>query len=150
MKKWLLRGAVVLGALILVAQVVPYGRDHTNPPVTREIRWDTARTRDLAMGACGDCHSNLTKWRAYSKIAPASWLIYSDVMGGRKALNFSRWDKPQGEGADNVLGVIQDGSMPPWFYKPLHAPARLSKAEQDELIRGLRRTLAQDPAIPGG
>lgn len=150
MKKWLVRSGIVFGALLLVAQVVPYGRDHTNPAVTREIRWDSPRTRELATGACGDCHSNLTKWKWYSNIAPASWLIYSDVVDGRKTLNFSEWDKPQGEGAGNLAEAVQDGSMPPWVYKPLHSAARLSSAQRDELIRGLQRTIAQDPAIPGG
>lgn len=145
-----MRGAIALGVVLVLAQLVPYGRDHANPPVTQEIRWDSARTRQLAMGACGDCHSNLTSWKAYSNVAPASWLIYSDVKGGRESLNFSEWDKPQGEEQDEILEVVQDGSMPPLVYKPLHAAARLSSAERDELVQGLRRTLAQDPAIAGG
>jgi mono/diheme cytochrome c family protein len=147
MRKWIVRGLIAVVALFLVAQVVPYGRDHTNPPVTREIRWDSPRTRELAMGACGDCHSNLTDWRAYSNIAPASWLIYSDVKGGREHLNFSEWDRPQH--GDEIIEVIEEGSMPPFAYKPLHAEARLSKSERAELVQGLRRTLAQDQA-PGG
>ena len=150
MRKWIVRGLIAVVALFLVAQAVPYGRDHTNPPVTREIRWDSPRTRELAMGACGDCHSNLTDWRAYSNIAPASWLIYSDVKGGREHLNFSEWDRPQGEGGDEILEVIEEGSMPPFAYKPLHAEARLSETERAELVQGLERTLARDPAIGGG
>ena len=150
MRKWFVRGALALGALFLVAQAVPYGRDHTNPPVTQEIRWDNERTRELAMGACGDCHSNLTDWKFYSNIAPASWLIAADVDGGREALNFSEWDQPQGEGGDEVVEVIREGSMPPFQYKPLHPAARLSSTERDELVRGLERTLAQDPPVGGG
>ena len=150
MRKWIVRGLIAVVALFLVAQIVPYGRDHTNPPVTREIRWDSPRTRELAMGACGDCHSNLTDWRAYSNIAPASWLIYSDVKGGREHLNFSEWDRPQGEGDDEIIEVIEEGSMPPFVYKPLHAKARLSDTERAELVQGLERTLARDPAIGGG
>lgn len=150
MRRWLLRVAVALAALLVIAQAIPYGRNHTNPPVTREIRWDSARTRQLAMGACGDCHSNLTDWKWYSNIAPFSWLIYDDVVSGRSTLNFSEWNKPQGEGAANAVEAVQDGSMPPFLYKPLHAAARLSRTQLDELVQGLRRTLAQDPAIPGG
>jgi len=148
MRKWIVRGLIAVAALFLVAQLVPYGRDHTNPPVTREIRWDSPRTRELAMGACGDCHSNLTNWRAYSNVAPASWLIYSDVKGGREHLNFSEWDRPQQ--GDEIIEAIEEGSMPPFVYKPLHAEARLSAAERAELVQGLRRTLAQDPPIGGG
>ena len=149
MRKWLLRGVLLVVALVLVAQVIPYGRDHTNPPVTQSVKWDSARTEQLASGACLDCHSNLTDWKWYSNIAPFSWLIYRDVVEGRGKLNFSEWDKPQAA-ADEVVEAVREGSMPPVQYKPLHSGARLSSAQRDELVRGLQRTLAQDPPIPGG
>jgi hypothetical protein len=79
-------GLVVLGVLI---QFVPYGHDHTNPPVMQEPQWDTMQTRPLAKRACFDCHSNETVWPWYSNIAPASWLIYRDVAEGREHFNFS-------------------------------------------------------------
>jgi mono/diheme cytochrome c family protein len=123
---------LALGALLLVIQIVPYGRDHENPPVTQEVKWDSARTRELAVGACYDCHSNLTEWPWYSNVAPVSWLVYSDVQEGREKLNFSR-----------------EGSMPPLQYKPLHPAGRLSDAEREELARGIERTLAADPPIEG-
>jgi hypothetical protein len=44
-------------------QLIPYGRDHTNPPVTMEPAWDSPRMRSLVVGACFDCHSDLTQWR---------------------------------------------------------------------------------------
>ncbi len=140
---------MLLVALFLVVQAVPYGRDHANPRVTREVRWDTARTRELAAGACMDCHSNTTDWKWYANVAPVSWLVYNDVKGGREQLNFSEWDKPQGE-AGEVVEAVRSGSMPPLQYKPLHAGARLSSAQRDELVRGLEKTLAADPPIAGG
>ncbi len=149
MGKWLVRGIIALVALFLLAQVVPYGRKHTNPPVTQAIKWNSPRTEQLAAGACNDCHSNLTDWKWYSNIAPFSWLIYRDVVDGRANLNFSEWDKPQADAGD-IVEVVQGGSMPPVQYKPLHAGARLSSSERDELVRGLRATLVQDPPIPGG
>ncbi|MGZ8687431.1 MAG: heme-binding domain-containing protein [Gaiellaceae bacterium] len=133
--------------LLLVAQVIPYGRDHTNPPVTRAVAWDTARTEQLVAGACLDCHSNLTDWKWYSNIAPASWLVYRDVEEGRGELNFSEWNRPQAE-ADEIVEAVQEGSMPPLQYKLVHSSARLSSEERDELVRGLQRTLAQDPPTP--
>lgn len=148
MGKWLLRGALLVVALLLVTQAIPYGRDHTNPPVTRAVEWDSARTKTLAAGACLDCHSNLTDWKWYSNIAPASWLIYRDVEEGRGKLNFSEWDSPQAE-ADEIVEAVQEGSMPPLQYKLVHSGARLSSEQRDELVQGLQRTLAQDPPIPG-
>jgi mono/diheme cytochrome c family protein len=149
MRSWLFRGAIAVVALLVIAQLVPYGRDHSNPPVTREVRWDSARTRELAAGACFDCHSNLTEWRWYTNVAPVSWLVYNDVKGGREHLNFSVWDRPQAE-ADEVVEAVRDGSMPPLQYKPLHSGARLSDAQRAELARGLEKTLAADPPVAGG
>jgi hypothetical protein len=147
--RWLWR-ILVLGVLLFaVAQIVPYGRNHTNPPVTKQVAWDSPRTASLARGACYDCHSNLTDWKWYSNIAPFSWLIYNDVKGGREVLNFTEWDKPQVE-ASEIVEAVRGGSMPPLQYKPLHKAARLSSSERDALVRGLEKTLAQDPPIPGG
>jgi hypothetical protein len=148
-RKWLIRGGIAAVAIFVLIQFVPYGRDHTNPPVTQSIKWNSPRTEQLAAGACLDCHSNLTDWKWYSNIAPFSWLIYKDVVDGRANLNFSEWNTPQADASD-IVEVVQNGSMPPLQYKPLHAGARLSSTERDELVRGLRATLAQDPPIPGG
>ena len=68
-------GALVLGALLLALQLVPYGRDHSNPPVTADAPWPTPEGRHLAVAACYDCHSNRTKWPLYSSVAPMSWLV---------------------------------------------------------------------------
>jgi hypothetical protein len=60
-----------LAGLLILIQLVPYGRDHNNPPVTSAARWTDAASEQLATEACYDCHSNLTEWRWYSKIARA-------------------------------------------------------------------------------
>lgn len=151
MRKWIVRGLIALVALFVVIQLVPYGRDHTNPPVTQEVKWDSAQTRELAVGACYDCHSNLTEWPWYSNVAPMSWLVENDVQEGREILNFTEWDRPQGEGeADEAVEAVQEGEMPPWQYKPLHPAGRLSSSERDQLAQGLEKTLAADPPIGSG
>ena len=149
MGKWLLRGVVALVILFGLVQLVPYGRDHTNPPVTQEVKWDSPRTRDLAVGACYDCHSNLTEWPWYTNVAPVSWLTQKDVDEGRGILNFTEWNLPQDAESDEISEVVREGEMPPWQYKPLHPAGRLSSSEQEELARGLERTLAADPPVPG-
>lgn len=135
--KPLLLGGVALAAAI---QLVPYGRDHSNPPVTAEPQWDSAATRDLAKRACFDCHSNETVWPWYSHVAPVSWLLQRDVDDGRSKLNFSEWDKPQKE-ADEAAKEVREGEMPPWFYLPTHPEARLTDAEKQALIVGLEATV---------
>jgi hypothetical protein len=136
----------VLGAFLLI-QLVPYGHDHSNPPVTQAVAFDSSRTEQLAYDACGDCHSNLTSWPFESNIAPTSWLIQRDVDEGRGILNFSEWDQPQ-VAVGEVAEVIQEGEMPPLQYKLLHPGARLSDAEKTELVAGLTKTYQQDPPGP--
>jgi hypothetical protein len=137
-----------LAVLILVVifgliQLVPYGRDHTNPPVLQEPAWDSAQTRALAVRACYDCHSNETVWPWYSNIAPVSWLVQRDVEEGRRRLNFSEWGTRRQE-ADEAAEVVQEGEMPPSFYLPLHPLARLSSQEKSALVQGLVATFGHD------
>lgn len=135
---------VVVSSLVgafLLAQLVPYRI--SNPPVKAEPAWDSPRTRELAVRACYDCHSNETKTPWYGNVAPASWYLTHHVEEGRAALNFSEWNGPPSEGVDEILRTVQEGSMPPpeytWFG--LHSKAKLTKAETDELVNGLRATL---------
>ena len=139
-RKWWFRIALgILGAFAAI-QLVPYGRDHTNPPVTGEPAWDGPDTRALARQACFDCHSNETQWPAYASIAPASWLVQHDVDEGRAVLNFSDWMRPQEE-AKEAAEEIREGEMPPAAYTLIHAHARLGAADRDRLAQGLARTL---------
>lgn len=133
------RWAVLIGAVLLVViQLLPSGRDHTNPPARTDPPWNAPETRELAVRACFDCHSNQTVWPWYSKVAPISWLVQSDVVRGRKELNFSEWDRPQREARESA-STVRKGSMPPWYYPW----AKLNAAEREALIRGLDATLGQ-------
>jgi hypothetical protein len=106
-------GIVVFGLI----QLVPYGRNHTNPPVVQEIQWDLPETRALAQRACFDCHSNETVWPWYSSIAPSSWLLAMDVAEGRDHMNFSEWgSRPQS--ADEIARELERRSMPPGRSAP--------------------------------
>ncbi len=131
-------GAIIVIAFVAI-QVVPYGRDHGNPPVTGEPPWDSAATRELAVRACFDCHSNETNWPWYSNIAPISWRLQKHVDEGREKLNFSEWGSGEQE-TEKIVKVVQEGEMPPWDYLIPHAEARLSDAETQSLLDGLGRT----------
>jgi hypothetical protein len=140
---------VVIVLCPLMAQLVPYGRNHTNPPVVSEPKWDSPQTRALAQRACFDCHSNETVWKWYSNIAPFSWLIQSDVDRGRSELNFSEWDQQTSDprrtraaNPDRIARAIQEGEMPPGTYVPMHPEANLTQTEKDQLIQGLKTTLS--------
>ena len=135
---------IVVAALIvlfLVIQILPIGKDHTNPPVVSGPNWDSPATRDLAQRACFDCHSNETVWPWYSNIAPFSWLIYSDVVEGRQKMNFSEWTQGGSQEIDELMEVLQEGEMPPFQYLLMHPEAKLTASEKQTLIDGLRNTI---------
>jgi mono/diheme cytochrome c family protein len=128
--------------LALLIQVVPYGRNHANPPVVAEPAWDSPQTRALADRACFDCHSNQTRWPWYANVAPASWLVQRDVDEGRRRLNFSEWNRSQ-QAAGAAPFVVESGEMPPPQYLPLHPEAQLSAAERQALAQGLKATIGK-------
>ena len=139
-RKWWSRIGVGGLGMLLAIQMVPYGRDHTNPSAIGEPTWDAPETRALAKRACFDCHSNETEWPVYSSIAPVSWLVQHDVNEGRAVLNFSEWPRPQKE-AKKASEEVVEGDMPPVSYTWLHAQARLNAPDRDRLAKGLARTL---------
>jgi Haem-binding domain len=123
-------------ALLLLIQLVPYGWSHPNPPVTQDAPWPDAESARLARDSCYACHSNETDWPAYSYVAPMSWLVRYDVEAGRDELNFSAWDRDDGE-ADDAAETVREGSMPLDRYTGIHRGARLSDAEADRLVAAL-------------
>jgi len=133
----------LLVCLLLGIQLVSYGRNHVNPEVMGEPDWDRARTRELFFRACRDCHSNETQWPWYSVVAPASWLVRRDVEEGRSHFNVSEWGRAENHG-DEAAKLAGDGDMPPWFYLPAHAGARLSRAETEDLVFGLIATFGEE------
>jgi hypothetical protein len=121
MRKILLIAVVILIVAFLLIQLVPYGRNHTNPPVIAEPAWDSPQTRELAQRACFDCHSNETQWPWYSSIAPVSWMVqrHTDAES------------------------IYEGEMPLPSFLLTHPEARLSGAEKQALAQGLSLTAGE-------
>jgi mono/diheme cytochrome c family protein len=127
-----------LALLVFVAiQFIPYGHNHSNPPITASIAWDSPTTENLVRGACFNCHSHETRWPWYSHVAPISWLVQSDVDEGREMLDFSAGNLHE---IDEAAKLVRGGEMPPWYYRPLHREARLSPTEKDALLKGLKAT----------
>ncbi len=142
MKKTVLTLLGMIAAGMMLIQLIPFGRDHTNPPVVAQPAWDSPATREVFMRACGDCHSNQTVWPWYSTIAPASWLISRDVNEGRRKFNVSEWGARDNEG-DEAVELVRNGEMPPWFYLPLHPAAQMSAAEKQSFLDGLAATFGE-------
>jgi hypothetical protein len=121
---------LMLGVMVLAIaiQLIPVRRD--NPPVRGMLTSAPADVSSLLHRACFNCHSHETIWPWYSYVAPASWLVAHDVHDGRRHLNFSAWSeygpKDRVKKLTGISTFVQEKDMPPWFYLPLHAEARLS------------------------
>lgn len=142
------RQGVVLASTAIAAvlvfgliQLIPYGKDHTNPEVLAEPQWSSAETRDLMVRACFGCHSNQVEYPSYAKIAPISWAIQSHIDEGREKVNYSEFGVTKGR-FDDTVEVIREGSMPPFYYTMFgrHPEAKLTDEEKATLIAGLAAT----------
>lgn len=139
--------AVILGAVAI--QFIPYGKDHTNPPVMSEVQWDSPRTQELFNRACADCHSNETKYPWYSNIAPISWLITHDIDEGREKMNVSMIGIQKKNKLKDAADEVKEGEMPIPPYLIAHPEARLSDAEKKELASGLEKTFGVEEEKEG-
>ena len=127
-------GAIVL--LLLLVQLAPI--DKSNPPVKRELVWDSPQTQALVEAACFDCHSNETVWPWYADIGPTRLLVRRHVLEGREELNFSTLGDAYE--FEEIAEVINEGEMPPWDYVLLHPDAQLDDDEKAQVIAGLEAT----------
>jgi len=131
--RWRVVRWVLLGlAIVLVAiQFVPVTR--SNPSVEADIPAPT-NVKAVLRRACYDCHSNETVWPWYSRVAPASWLLASDVSEGRRELNFSTWNRMSAEQQAKKIRKsseeVSEGEMPPWYYLIVHRDARLTAEDR--------------------
>lgn len=135
MRKWIVRAGLVVLLAVVVSQFIPV--DRTNPPVESDIP-TSPEVKTVLRRACYDCHSHETVWPWYSHIAPVSWLIVHDVHEGRAELNFSTWHRystqEQVKQLKKSWEEVQEGEMPPWFYRAAHRTTHLS-AQDKALLR---------------
>jgi len=140
-RRWILSVILILVIGFGLIQLIPYGRDHTSPPARGDIKWDSPRTEELVRGACYDCHSNQTVWPWYGSVAPASWLLRYDIDKATYAFNFDDITPEQGKGMVGLMvQKVKNNEMPPARYQMMHATARFSAQERQDLIDGLLAT----------
>ena len=126
--------------LLLALQTVTCSR--TNPAIVAQAPV-SPEVSGLLRKACFDCHSNESVWPWYSRVAPVSWLVWSDVAEGRQHLNFSEWPSEPAKQRKHLKSIrdeIQGGDMPLWFYLPLHSAARLSSTEKQTILDWAKQT----------
>ena len=125
---------LVIAGLFLLAQFVPVER--TNPPAKGDVSAAPEIEATLRR-ACYDCHSNETRWRWYTRVAPISWLAAHDVQLGRRQIDFSEWGDYYPATRIRKLRwmdrALRQEAMPPWSYRIVHPEARLTEADRAAL-----------------
>ena len=89
----------------------------------------------LIAGACYDCHSYKTNYPWYGWITPVNFIVQNHIKEGREVLNYSVWDKYVGTEAAGESGeTVQEGEMPPGYYRFMHGHGDLTAAQRQQLI----------------
>ena len=136
-----MRRALLVGLGVLVAiQLVPVSRD--NGPKTVDVAVDAVEAppevKTLLRRACANCHTGATEWPWYSRVAPVSWLVVHDVHHGREHLDFATLPAAKPKKKAKLFGEIaeevEEGGMPLWYYRLVHAEARLTDAERKAIV----------------
>jgi len=116
----------------------PSRSTHAGDPLLQGARIDP-QVLSILERSCRDCHSEDTHYPWYSYVAPVSWLIESDVSGGRKHLNLSRWsDYPvarRERSLSEIANQVKDRDMPLVQYTWIHRGAKLSASDVNAVFQ---------------
>lgn len=146
-------------ASIALSLVHPWGNPRSSVQPDAPLLEGSAVPEDVRhvlATKCADCHSESTHFPAYTRLAPASWLIERDVHEGRSHLDMSQWQHYSLESQADLLARIaseaRSGQMPVKQYLILHPKARLSPQEQQLIYdwakaerKRIRKQLAGQP-----
>jgi cytochrome c len=141
-------------ASVLLARVHPFGDPHLYAAKTAQARTVQLSAippgpRAILAAKCADCHSMQTRAPFYGRLAPASWLMESDIVKARKAMNLDMWDgyspDQQQTFQAKMLERIRANDMPPPQYRFIHWNARVTDADKQVLMQWARTT----PALGG-
>lgn len=124
---------LVLAAIFVVLQLVPNRFPENTAAGTGDLFAVHQVPEEIAgilTTSCYDCHSGQTHFPWYSRIAPASWLIASDIREGRQELNFSEWGslskRNQIGKLESIKEEVSGGKMPLPVYTLIHRKAKLT------------------------
>jgi hypothetical protein len=137
---------IILAVVIFLSiQFVPV--DRSNPQPTGDIK-TPENIKSLLHRSCYDCHSFETIWPWYSYIAPASWLVVSDVHEARQYMNFSIWNTYSESDAKRYirrsLQWVKDGEMPLPQYLLLHPDAKIVPSDLKMLEKWVADSAVED------
>jgi len=133
---------LILAAIFILIQVIPFGKP-SNKPVFGNDLLETGTVPDdiaaLIKNTCYDCHSQHVRLPWYAHVAPVSWLVARDVKVGREHLDFNNWGsltkKEKLKILDELGEEVDTENMPMKIYTVMHGDARLSQTQRDMIVR---------------
>ena len=97
---------------------------------------------NIIRNSCYDCHSNETKYPAYSYTQPAGWLLKNHIDEGRLELNFSTFAtydaKRQAHKLEEAAEQVEQKKMPLESYTQGHPDAKLTDEQKKQLVNYFR------------
>ncbi len=156
MKPAMVAGAFSGVLLMGLAFAHPFGDPRTATPKGRDTLLVNAgmpaETRRVLIQKCADCHSNETRWPAYARVAPGSWLVERDIVEARRRMNLSEWEHMTGDARTVAVGRIlyeaRSGEMPPIQYRLLHWNAGLTAGDVESLLLLAGTSEAAEVPVP--
>jgi cytochrome c len=141
MRRAWVTAVLTVAAVAGLGHVHPFGNPRVKPPKGLGTLLHGASmpadAKAVLVKKCADCHSSETRWPAYARVAPGSWLIERDIVEARKKMDLSRWEEMPAEKQQVLTAKIfeesKSGDMPPLQYRLLHWDANLSKADVQTL-----------------
>jgi cytochrome c len=146
-----------LGALIIslsLSQIHPFGdaqlnAQNTGKAALLEHSSTPDEVRAILTEKCADCHSDETRVPIYGRLAPMSWLLESDIVQGRAAMNLSQWDKYSTARQDafkaSIAFRVRTHDMPLIQYRLVHWNAEITDTDIRTLTRWAEQASFQVP-----
>jgi hypothetical protein len=133
---------ILLIIVVILVAIQLYRPAETNPPEDpshnlKAVAQVPPEVDQILARSCNDCHSYKTVWPWYSKVAPASWLVASDVKDGRRHLNLSDWTalttERQQRRLSEICSEVDEGEMPLKQYTWIHKETPLDRQQRDTI-----------------
>lgn len=109
--------------------------------------------RLILAAKCADCHSAQARAPLYGRFAPMSWLMESDIVRGRQAMNLTRWssysEDQRANLTEEIAAVTRRGEMPLLQYRLIHWRSRISSSDISALAHWANQQ-STSVVIPGG
>lgn len=152
------RSRLLLIVVVILLAIQLYRPAETNPPEDpshnlKSVAQVTPEVDQIFAHSCNDCHSYRTVWPWYSKVAPVSWLVASDVNDGRRHLNFSEWTQlpteRQQRRLSQICGEVKEGGMPLKQYTWIHKDTPLDQKQRQTVCQWTKEEQARITARTG-